>query len=129
MTYLADTDYVADYLKGYQKASDVLTHLVFYGITISIITFAEVYEGIYYGQNRPQHEAGFRTFLATTPVLSITLSVARQFALIRGALRAKGLLIPDPDLYIASTALHYKLTLLSRNIKDYQRIPNLKIYQ
>src|SRR5947209_6899307 len=58
MTYLVDTDYVADYLKGYQRATDVLTHLVTQGIGVSIITFAEVYEGIYYGRNRHQHGAG-----------------------------------------------------------------------
>ena len=128
MTYLVDTDYVADYLKGYQKASDVLTHLVSHGIAISIITFAEVYEGIYFGENRSQHEAGFRTFLATIPVLSISRSVARQFALVRGDLQRR-LTHPDPDLYIAATAIQHHLTLVTRNRKDYDRIANLKLYK
>ena len=57
MTYLVDTDYVADYLKGYQKATLLLKHLSPTGLAISMITFAEVYEGIYYGQNRTQQEA------------------------------------------------------------------------
>jgi predicted nucleic acid-binding protein len=43
-------------------------------------------------------------------------------------LRAKGLLIPDPDLYIAATALHHELTLVTRNLKDYTRVPHLKTY-
>ena len=129
MKYLVDSDYVADYLKGRPLATDLLERLFQDGIGISIITFAEVYEGIYYGHNRSQHEQGFRRFMTTTPLLSITRSIARQFALIRGDLRAKGLLIPDPDLYIAATAIYHHLTLVTRNLKDYERIPNLDIYR
>jgi tRNA(fMet)-specific endonuclease VapC len=129
MTYLVDTDYIADYLKGYKAATTLLNSILSQGISISIITFAEAYEGIYYGQNRAQHEQGFRQLVKTIPVLSITRSVALQFARIRGELRAKGLLIPDPDLYIAATALQHHLTLVTRNVKDYQRIPDLKLYK
>lgn len=129
MTYLVDTDYVADYLKGYKTATTLLQKLLPQGLRISIITFAEVYEGIYFGHNRQAHEAGFRQFLTTTPVLGVTRSVAHQFALIRGDLRTKGSLILDPDLYIAATAIHHHLTIVTRNLKDYERIPHLKLYK
>jgi tRNA(fMet)-specific endonuclease VapC len=129
MTYLVDTDYIADYLKGYKAATTLLNSLLPQGISISIITFAEAYEGIYYGQNRLQHEHGFRQLVKTIPVVTITRSVALQFARIRGELRAKGLLIPDPDLYIAATALQHNLTLVTRNLKDYERVPHLKLYE
>ncbi len=129
MTYLIDTDYVADYLKGYHAATTTLKRLFPEGMGISIITFAEVYEVIYYGHNSRQHERGFRSFLQTTPVLGITYSVAKQFARIHGDLRAKGRLIPEPDLFIAATAIHHHLTLITRNIKDYQHIPQLNLYK
>ena len=129
MTYLIDTDYVADYLKGYKVATTLLEKLHPEGMGISIITFAEVYEGIYFGHNRQVHEESFRQFLTTTTVFSVTRSVARQFARIRCDLRAKGNLILDPDLYIAATAIHYHLTLVTRNIKDYDRISHLKLYK
>jgi tRNA(fMet)-specific endonuclease VapC len=129
MTYLIDTDYLVDYLKGYKAATMVLTTIQSEGIGMSIISFGEVYEGIYYGYNRVQHEKGFRGLLTHIPVVSLSRPVARTFATIRGDLRRRGLLIPDPDLYIAATALHHNLTLVTRNIKDYIRIPNLKLYQ
>jgi tRNA(fMet)-specific endonuclease VapC len=129
MTYLVDTDYVADFLKGYQSATTILERLIVEGIGISIITFAEVYEGIYYGQNRAVHEQGFHRFVSTAPVVPLTRSVARQFARIRGDLRAKGFLIPDPDLYIAATAIQHHLTLVTRNLKDFERIPRLRLYK
>jgi tRNA(fMet)-specific endonuclease VapC len=135
MTYLVDTDYVADYLKGQRNVATILEPLLPDGLALSIITFAEVYEGIFYRYNQPQHEAGFRNFLKSTPVLGITRPIARRFAIIRGQLRAtsQGKVLVQPkdtyDLFIAATALHYNLTLITRNTQDYDRIPHLKLYQ
>ncbi len=135
MTYLVDTDYVVDHLKGQRNATDILTTLLPDGLAISIITFAEVYEGIYYGHSRAHHEKGLHQFLQGVSILGITRSVARQCALLRGELRAtphgKALVQPKDkyDLFVAATAVHYNLTLVTRNIKDYDRIPHLKLYQ
>ncbi len=129
MTHLVDSDYVADYLKGQSHATTFLDGLLPGGLAISIITFAEVYEGIYYGHNRKRHETGFREFLKGVSVLGITRSVARTFAVIRGDLRAKGQLIGQTDLLIAATAIQYHLTLMTRNHRDFGRIPGLKLWQ
>jgi tRNA(fMet)-specific endonuclease VapC len=134
MTYLVDTDYVADYLKGQRNVAAILEPLLPDGLAISVVTFAEVYEGIFYGYNRTQHEAGFRNFLKSTPVLNIIRPIAQQFAIIRGQLRAtpQGKVWVQPkdnyDLFIAATAIYHKLTLITRNIQDYDHIPNLKLY-
>jgi tRNA(fMet)-specific endonuclease VapC len=129
MTYLVDSDYIADYLKGQTTAIQLLDTLFPDGIAISIISYAEVYEGIYYGY-RPEHYKGvFARFLAGVTVLGITRPIAKTYALIRGELGRKGQLIDQPDLFIAATAIHHNLTLVTRNVKDYQRIPNLKLYK
>ena len=102
MTYLVDTDYVADYLKGQRNVAAILEPLLPEGIAMSIITFSEVYEGIFYGHNRTQHEAGLRNFLKSTPVLGVTRPIARQFAILRGQLRAKlqgKVLVQSKDTY------------------------------
>ncbi len=135
MTYLVDSDYVADYLKGRSPAPQLLDRLFSEGLAISIITFAEVYEGIYYGYQPEHYTAIFRRFLQGVTVLGLTRPVARHFALLRGQLRAtpqgKAQVHPKDnyDLFIAATALHHKLTLITRNIQDYDRIPDLKLYQ
>jgi len=72
MSYLVDSDWVADWLKGRQVAIDLLTALAPDGLAISIITLGEIYEGIYYGQNRQRHERGFRQFRRLVKVLPIT---------------------------------------------------------
>jgi len=118
---------VADYLNGRSQAVSLLDSLFPHGLAISIITYGEVYEGIYYGSNANHHELIFRRFLRGVPVLGINRSVARRFARIRGALRASGTLIGQPDLLFAATALHHDLTLVTRNVSHFQRTPSLKL--
>ncbi len=129
MTYLVDSDWVADWLKGYRAALQLLTTLRPAGLAISAVTYGEIYEGIYHGQNRGAQERGFRQFLRVVRVLPISRIVLRRFAQLRGDLRVQGQLIGDMDLLIAATVLTYDLTLVTRNVRHFQRIPGLKLYQ
>jgi tRNA(fMet)-specific endonuclease VapC len=56
--YLVDTDWVADWLMGKPGAVDLLTSLGDDGLSISIITYGEIYEGIYHGYNQSIAEVG-----------------------------------------------------------------------
>lgn len=118
---------MADYLGRRRSAVPFIDPLVPDGIAISFITFAEVYEGIYFGRNPDYFEAVFRQFLRGIAVLDISQDVAKICARLRGTLRQSGRLIPHPDLFIAATALHYNLTLVSRNRRHFERIPDLKL--
>ncbi len=111
MTYLIDSDYVVDYLKGRPAAITLLDNLLPEGLAISIITYAEVYEGIYYGHTPQQYTRLFRRFLRGVQVLGISRPVAERFAILHGQLCEQGLLIPHPDLFIAATALHHNLLI------------------
>ncbi len=126
MKYLVDSDWIVDYLAGRQHAIDLLSSLANEGMAISLITFGEIYEGIYYGRDPQRSEEGFRKFLRGVDVLPLNRTIMQRFARIRGELRRKGQLIGDPDILIAASAIHYDLILLTRNKKDYERIPTLK---
>jgi predicted nucleic acid-binding protein len=53
-----------------------------------------------------------------------------RFAVIRGSLsRSVRQQIGDMDLLIAATALEHELTLVTHNLKDFELIPDLKLYQ
>lgn len=62
MKYLVNSDYVVDYLKDRSAATQLLSELFSDGLAISITTFAEVYEGIYYGQNHLTMQKCFNVF-------------------------------------------------------------------
>ncbi len=127
MNYLVDTDRVVDYLKGRTSVVERLTILAPEGLAISLITYGEIYEGIYFGRNSEQHETGFRNFLRGVVLLPLDRTIMRRFARVRGDLRSKGQSINDPDLLIAATALHYDLTLLTYNVRHFGRIAGLKV--
>ncbi|MDP2897802.1 MAG: type II toxin-antitoxin system VapC family toxin [bacterium] len=129
MSYLNDSDWVADWLAGKPQAVRLITNLSEENVAISLITFGEIYEGIYYGRDPREAEVGFKKFLREVEVLPLNRAIMRDFARIRGELRRSGQLIGDPDLLIAATALHHNLTLVTRNVKDFQRTPKLKLYQ
>ncbi|MCW5851680.1 MAG: type II toxin-antitoxin system VapC family toxin [Anaerolineae bacterium] len=129
MNYLVDTDWVADYLKGRPHPVQVLDALAEDGLAISIITYGEIHEGIVYGTNPEGHARVFRQFLRGVDVLSLNRPIMQRFARIRGDLRRQGLLIGDFDILIGATAVHYDLTLVTRNVAHFQRIPEIKLYK
>ena len=106
MTYLIDSDRVADWLQGRPAVVDVLRSLAPDGLAISLVTYGEIYEGISYGRDPVGSERDFRQVLRAVDVLPLTRPIMRRFARLRGDLRRKGRLIGDPDVLIAATAQH-----------------------
>ena len=54
--------------------------------------------------------------------------ICKVFGRERTKLRKKKQLIGDMDLLIASTALHHNLTILTNNLKHFERVEGLKIF-
>ncbi|MGH2588000.1 MAG: type II toxin-antitoxin system VapC family toxin [Dehalococcoidia bacterium] len=129
MTYLIDSDWTADWLKGRPQAVALLRSLAPAGLRISAVTVGEIYEGIYYGRDPAGQERVFRQFRRFVSTVPITQPILNRFARERGALRAQGLLIGDFDLLIAATALVRGYTLVTRNARHFGRIPGLLIHQ
>lgn len=128
MKYLIDTDWVVLHLKGSQAVSQKLEEFSPHDITISIISLAELYEGIYYSQNPVKKQKLLEEFLCSgITVLNLNESIIKTFAEERGKLRKRGELIDNFDLLIASTALYYDLTVLTNNRKHFERIAGLDI--
>ena len=130
MTYLVDTDWVVDYLKGLADAVSLIPSLQPDGVAISIITFTEVYEGIYGGRDPIESERLFRAFLRIARVIGINRTVGRQAARIRLDLRRRSLLVDHRalDIIIAATAMTHDLTLVTRNSRHFSDINGLTLY-
>jgi predicted nucleic acid-binding protein len=89
LKYLVDTDWIINFLRGHQQTVDLLSHLYEEGVAISIISFSEVYEGIYRFENgkREELEKDFKNFLSGVKILNIDENIARIFAEQRSKLR------------------------------------------
>ena len=129
MKYLVDSDYVADYLGAHTHAIQLLSSIAKDDLSISLITYGEMYEGIHFGRDPRKTTEVFHRFLRSIEILPLTKPIMQHFARIRGDLRRTGKIIGDFDILIAATAIQHHLTLVTRNVKDYQRIRDLKLYQ
>lgn len=129
MKYLVDTDWVIHFLKGHKQTIDTLNFLYHDGFAISVITFSEIYEGIYYfeDEKREKLENDFKNFLKGVVILDVDEDIGKKFSELRAKLRKEGNLIDNFDLLIASTAISHDLELLSNNVRHFQRIENLKL--
>jgi len=127
MKYLLDTDWIIHALKGIQTITERVKELRSEGLSISIVSIAEVYEGIFGSKEPDKHERIFKEFLTGVDIIELTEEICKKFGELRSELRKKGELIADFDLLIASSALMQNLTLVTGNVKHYERIKGLKI--
>ena len=125
--YLIDTDWAIDHLKGIREVSQKLEEYEDRGLSVSIISVAELYEGVYYSNNPTQNQQSLEEFLSTVQIIMIDEEIGKIFARERGRLRQAGNLIGDLDLLIAATALYYNMTLLTNNTRHFGRITGLSI--
>ena len=74
---------------------------------------------------------GFRAFLRGVPVLAFSQEIADQAADIRLDLRGRKRQVNERalDILVAATALEHRLTLVTRNTRDYADIAGLLLYQ
>lgn len=127
MEYLVDTDWVIDYLDHADRTVRRMEELLAAGIGLSIVSLAELYEGLV-GSNDPENdEAALRLFLEAVDIVPLGDAACRVFGEERARLRSQGNIIGDMDILIGATAISYNLTLLTNNRKDFERLENLTI--
>ncbi|MEM1094372.1 MAG: type II toxin-antitoxin system VapC family toxin [Bacteroidota bacterium] len=122
-----DTDWAIRWLRGNKAIGRLLADWHPDGLAVSIITLAELYEGVYAAKDRASHQAGLDQFLQGVTVLGVSKPIARLFAHHRVQLRRKNKLIGDLDLLIATTALHHSLAVLTNNRKHFDRVQGLTV--
>lgn len=128
MSYLVDTDWVIDFLQEQPGAVELFETLAQHGVGLSLMTFGEIYRGIYDGRDPQRHEDGFGQLLRTVEVIGLNEKIMLRYARLRGALRKNGQEIGVADVLIGATALHYDLALVTRNLRHYRRIADLQIH-
>jgi tRNA(fMet)-specific endonuclease VapC len=128
MSYLVDSDIVVDWLQQQAPAVALLSALAPDGIAISLISYGEIYEGVYFGRDPQRSEQVFEQFLSAVAVLPLNRLIMQRFARLRGTLRQQGISLSDPDLLIAATAIDHDLVLVTGNARHFERIPGLKLH-
>ena len=97
------------------------------GIGISVVSLAELYEGVAYSRNPVASESLLGIFLDDIDIVPLDEDVCRLFGVARGRLRSAGTMIGDFDLLIGCTAKLHGLTVLTNNLRHFTRIPELGV--
>jgi tRNA(fMet)-specific endonuclease VapC len=127
LSYLIDTDWIIHYLNGNSRIVEKIGLLEKEGLAASVISVAELYEGIYYSTNPAGNEKALNDFLSGISTLGIEDEVCKVFGKERGRLRKEKKMIGDFDLLIASTCLQHGLTLMTNNRRHYEVVDGLNI--
>lgn len=125
---LLDTNTISYYLRGDPQVVPRLQALEPGEACISAIVEYE----LRYGFERLPAQARRRrrsllTVLDALRVLPFDSGCAEQAARLRAKLEAAGTPIGPHDVLIAATALHYQAELVTRNVREFSRVPELRL--
>ena len=129
--YLLDTDILSNLLRRSPSTALVtmLASIPPEQQFTSSITLGEMVYGAY----RLEERAGAllqrleETLLANLPILPFDASAARRYGEVRAELEGRGTPIGDADLRIASIALDRDLTVVTGNVRHFQKVPGLAV--
>jgi tRNA(fMet)-specific endonuclease VapC len=128
MTYLLDTNICIYIIKN--QYVDLVKKLRVVGIEnvgISTITLAELEFGVA-NSNRPSETmTRLYEFLVPFTIIDFNMDSARYYGKIRKELKDLGQPIGPMDLLIAAIALAHNQTLVTNNVKKFEKVTELKI--
>ena len=128
MTYMLDTNICIyamkrkpeNVLKRFQKELDD-------GLCISAVTLAELEYGMKHSSAPVKNEQALLRFLAPISILPFGATAAVEYGEIRSYLQSRGTPIGPLDMLIAAHARAENMILVTNNVREFERVPNLEI--
>lgn len=96
-------------------------------VCISSITLSELEYGVEKSERRDQNKAALAEFMAPMEVSPYDDIAASHYGKIRTVLEQKGKVLGPLDMLIAAHALALKRTLVTNNLREFQRIVGLNV--
>jgi len=123
-----ETNTYSVYSRGDNKLKKVI--LDSDAISISTISLGELYLGFKEGSKESENLEKLKVFLSDIKVRisKINPETSRHYSNIKYALRRKGDLIPENDIWIAASALETDTTLVTYD-RHFLKVPGLKLWK
>ncbi len=125
MSFILDTDHCIAILRGKLEISEHIEPTA--SIYITAITVSELTYGAHKSDRASAHLAQVDLLLDSVTILPFDEQPARRCGELKDVLRRQGNPIAEPDLQIASIALHNTLPLVSHNQRHFARVPGLRL--
>jgi tRNA(fMet)-specific endonuclease VapC len=130
MNYLLDTNAASGVLRGKQpqiKEKLARTIEAGYVVGIPVIVVFELWFGVARSGHVVEQSERVRLFLSEfKELVPVTVEDAEIAGKLRGELMARGNMIGPYDLLIAAQTLRLGATLVTANIREFARVPDLK---
>ena len=127
MIFLLDTNAVSALTKGNLTFLERGIGFTAADFVISSIVAHEMFFGIYNSARVAANADEAERLLAAIDVVPFETEDARAAGRIRAELQARGTPIGPYDVLIAGQALARDLTLISRNMREFSRVPGLRV--
>ena len=125
--FVLDTNTVIDFFRGEGRIASRLAATHPSEIAIPSVVLYELETGIARSSGAARRRQPLDAFLANLTVLPFDVIEARAAATIRARLEQAGTPIGPLDTLIAATALAHEGTLVTRNLREFTRIPELRV--
>jgi tRNA(fMet)-specific endonuclease VapC len=128
VTYLLDTNVCIVYMNG--RSAGVRDHLERVQpdeVVVCSVVIAELFYGAMKSRDAAATLAKQRLFLAPYRSLPFDDAATLNYGKLRADLEAVGRLIGGNDMLIAAIAISNDLTLVTHNLREFERIAGLKV--
>jgi tRNA(fMet)-specific endonuclease VapC len=125
--YLLDTSICVELIRG--RRPRIVKRIAERPTTdfgLSMITVAELEYEVHKSPHAPQEREALDRFLFPFTILDFDYEATLSYGRIRAVLESLGTPIGALDTLIAAHAMSRDLTLVTRNLKEFKRVPGLK---
>lgn len=128
MEYLPDTN-ICIYIikKKPEKVFQKFRNISFGSVGISSITLAELQYGVMKSSNPVKNQEALERFITPLQIFEYGFDQTIVYGRIRAELERNGTPIGPLNILIASHALSLNFTLVTNNMREFRRIPDLQL--
>jgi tRNA(fMet)-specific endonuclease VapC len=127
LKYLLDTNIVIYVLKRRPVEVLAVFNTNASRMAISSITLSELIYGAEKSLNVNRNLEAIEEFVSHLDVLPYDAKASQHYGQIKATLERKGEIIGENDIHIAAHAISQGLILVSNNLKEFNRVPNLAL--
>jgi tRNA(fMet)-specific endonuclease VapC len=127
LEYMLDTNICIYVIKNRPVARRERFDQLAEGLCISTITLGELLYGVEKSARRSQNLQAVEQFTARLDVLPFSAKAAARFGQIRTELARVGMPCGAYDMLIAAHARSEGLMLVTNNVREFQRMPGLRV--
>ena len=127
LKYLLDTNIVIYVLKRRPKEVLEIFNTNASRMAISSITLSELIYGAEKSPNVDKNLEAIEEFVSHLEVLPYDAKASQHYGQIKASLEKKGEIIGETDIHIAAHAISQGLILVTNNLREFRRVPNLAL--